>query len=243
MHGQGEREEMVLADDGDVCDEQSSKDTELNLNADEPSAFGVEISKDGQLQAESALGEDEDKDDEKQLQGGEGIFENLPCLQFPWILKRGKRPRKTQEAEIESFQSLPYISPSTNSCDLALPPHKTLQTDKFLVGLIHEFLSLTLEKRATVQQLELFRRPYRLPLDILQFLLQYDGIFYVAKGATKNHVFLKEGYKEFDLLEKEPLLLWQERFVELAFSTRKPKERKASKDPSSDDAQSLSEDE
>ncbi|KAH7287805.1 hypothetical protein KP509_32G075800 [Ceratopteris richardii] len=158
----------------------------------------------------------------KQSEQSQVTDEKSLCLHFPWISKKGRQPTRQRAAEIRSFQSAPYISPYQNSRELVLSSDKVVHTHKFLVGLIHEFLSLTLEKRATINQLELFRRPYRLPKNLLDFLLKYDGIFYIVRGKKKSHVFLKEAYKEFHLIEKDPLVLWQECFVELALSSEKP---------------------
>lgn len=164
---------------------------------------------------------------EKQCESVEGMHQNSARLPFPWKNKRGKQPNSQRAVEIAAFQFAPYISPYRNSRELELPL-KSLAMEKFVVAVLHEFLSLTLEKRATLQQLELFQRPYRLPGNLLDFLLKYDGIFYVVRGKTKSHVFLKEAYKESILLEKDPLVLWQERFVELALTTQKPEKSKPS---------------
>jgi hypothetical protein len=53
----------------------------------------------------------------------------------------------------------------------------------------------------------------------MDLLIKYDGIFYVVKGEKKSHVFLKEAYKESLLVKKDPLVIWQEQFVEFCLSS------------------------
>ena len=144
---------------------------------------------------------------------GDDSFGDTQCLRFPWKNKKGLQPRRKKAEKIEEFQSLPYVSPYKNSRDLDLPPD-SIEAEKFAVAVVHEFLSLTLEKRATIDQLQQLCKPYRLPHCLVDFFIKYDGIFYVVKGEKKSHVFLKEAYKESLLIEKEPLVVWQERFVE-----------------------------
>lgn len=146
---------------------------------------------------------------------------NSKCLRFPWIYKDGFMPKKKRADEIERFQSATYISPYLNSPDLQLP-HESLEADKFAVGVLHEFLSLTVEKRGIVEQIVGLAKEYRFPDKIFEFLARYDGIFYVVPTETKSLLFLKEGYRKSTLIEKGPLVLWKERFVELALGCKAP---------------------
>lgn len=130
-------------------------------------------------------------------------------------------PKKKRAKEIEVFQSTQYISPYKNSPTLQLP-EGSLVAEKFAVAVVHEFLNLTVEKRATVQQLAQFRKEYRLPDKFADFLRRYDGIFYVVHGNTKSLLFLKEGYRGSRLIERGPLVLWRQRFLELAYGCEQP---------------------
>lgn len=137
------------------------------------------------------------------------------CLSYA----KGHRPGMEKTIEMNKWQQLPFISPyarpeGTNTM--------SLEYAKRTVAVVHEFLSLTLEKMTTVEVLDVFRKPLLLPCRLYYFLLKHYAIFYVAEKGTKHVVFLKEAYRATDhpkkvahLIEKVPQLELYEGYTNL----------------------------
>ncbi|XP_011627112.1 protein ROOT PRIMORDIUM DEFECTIVE 1 [Amborella trichopoda] len=115
--------------------------------------------------------------------------------------------KKSWEKFIE-FNESPYISP------YAELPNENFK-EKRDVGLIHEILSLTLWKKASIVKLGHFKREFILPdrLDIM--LMKHPGIFYVSNRYQIHTVVLREGYSGSELIDKDPLVIVKDKFGEL----------------------------
>ncbi|VVA38611.1 PREDICTED: ROOT PRIMORDIUM DEFECTIVE, partial [Prunus dulcis] len=69
--------------------------------------------------------------------------------------------------------------------------------EKRAVAVIHELLSLTVEKKISLEKIAHFRMAMNLPNKLKEFLLQHQGIFYISTRGNhgKLHtVFLREAY-------------------------------------------------
>ncbi|WCJ39573.1 Ubiquitin carboxyl-terminal hydrolase family protein [Euphorbia peplus] len=86
---------------------------------------------------------------------------------------------------------------------------------KRTLGVLHELLSLTMEKRMTSMQLDVFHCEYLLPARLLLCLVKNHGIFYITNKGVRSSVFLKEAYDGSRLIDKCPLLLFHDKFVAL----------------------------
>jgi hypothetical protein len=131
----------------------------------------------------------------------------------------GHRPGLKQRQEMNKWQELPFISPYEN-------PEGTnpmsLQYGKRAVAVLHEFLSLTLEKMSSVEVLDVLRKQLLLPCRLLHFVHKHHAVFYVAEKGNMHPVFLKEAYRAVDhpkkvahLIEKVPQLQINEKFKQL----------------------------
>lgn len=105
------------------------------------------------------------------------------------------------------FNSSPYISPYVNDGEL--------EKDKRRIGVIHEFLSLTLWKKASIMKLGHLKRELCLPEKLNVLLLKHPGIFYVSNKYQIYTVVLREGYKGSELIHKDPLVVVKDKFGEL----------------------------
>ncbi|GAB2270608.1 hypothetical protein Dimus_005490 [Dionaea muscipula] len=110
------------------------------------------------------------------------------------------------------FNSTPYISPY--SCPRGLVEGYK-ETEKRVVGLVHELLSLTLWKKMSIIKLEHFRREFGLPEKLNVMLLKHPGIFYVSNRYQIYTVLLREGYNGSELIQKDPLIVVKDKFGEL----------------------------
>ncbi|XP_020865806.1 protein ROOT PRIMORDIUM DEFECTIVE 1 isoform X2 [Arabidopsis lyrata subsp. lyrata] len=93
----------------------------------------------------------------------------------------GFRPNASYLEEFEKWQKMEFPSPYLNArrFDAADPKAR-----KRVVAVLHELLSLTMEKRVTCAQLDAFHSEYLLPSRLILCLIKHQGIFYITnKGA------------------------------------------------------------
>ncbi|KAL3521509.1 hypothetical protein ACH5RR_019658 [Cinchona calisaya] len=145
-------------------------------------------------------------------------------VNFPPGFKIGKY----YKIAVWKWQRLPYWSPyeDVSRYDLrSLEAQKRME--KRAVATIHELLSLTVEKKITLERIAHFRLAMDLPKKLKEFLLQHQGIFYISTRGNhgKLHtVFLREAYKKGELIEPNDLYLARRKLAELILlSPRKAK--------------------
>ncbi|KAF6135869.1 hypothetical protein GIB67_038941 [Kingdonia uniflora] len=122
------------------------------------------------------------------------------------------RPNTNYLKDIERWQKMSFPSPylSARRFDFADPKAR-----KRVVAVLHEVLCLTMEKRLSSAKLDAFHNEYQLPVRLLLCLIKNHGIFYITNKGAKSTVFLKDGYCGSNLIEKCPLLRFNDKFVEL----------------------------
>lgn len=129
-------------------------------------------------------------------------------LRFPV----GLRPNVSYLAAVEKWQRMEFPSPYLNARRFdAVDP----RSQKRVVAVLHELLSLTMEKRLTSAQLDAFHFEYMLPSKLVLHLIKHHSIFYITNKGARSSVFLKEAYDGCNLVDKSPLLLFHDRFLEL----------------------------
>ncbi|KAG9452414.1 hypothetical protein H6P81_005318 [Aristolochia fimbriata] len=145
-------------------------------------------------------------------------------VNFPPGFKIGKY----YKIAVWKWQRLPYWSPyeDVSNYDLrSLEAKKRME--KRAVAMIHEMLSLTVEKKMTLERIAHFRMAMDLPKKLKEFLLQHQGIFYISTRGNhgKLHtVFLREAYWKGELVQPNRLYLARRRLDELIMmSPRKAK--------------------
>lgn len=145
-------------------------------------------------------------------------------INFPPGFKIGKYFR----IAMWKWQRLPYWSPyeDVSGYDLrSIEAQKRME--KRAVATIHELLSLTVEKKITLERIAHFRMAMNLPKKLKDFLLQHQGIFYVSTRGNQGKlhtVFLREAYRKGDLMEPNDLYLARRKLAELILvSPRKAK--------------------
>ncbi|CAA0397365.1 unnamed protein product [Arabidopsis thaliana] len=145
-------------------------------------------------------------------------------VNFPPGFKIGKYFR----IAVWKWQRLPYWSPYEDISGYDLRSMEAQnRLEKRSVACIHELLSLTVEKKITLERIAHFRNVMNLPKKLKEFLLQHQGIFYISTRGNygKLHtVFLREGYKRGELVEPNDVYLARRRLAELVLmSPRKAK--------------------
>lgn len=135
---------------------------------------------------------------------------------FRFPVKHGKDLDLDEDdaRKLNLLNSLPLVSPYSDGSRLDL---WTLEAEKYRVGLLHEFLSLTLEKRASIHHIVEFKEEFSLTKHTYQMLLKQPRTFYLAGTEMNWVVFLKDAYDQNGvLIEKDPQVEFNEKLYKYA---------------------------
>lgn len=142
-------------------------------------------------------------------------------IKFSFIVNfpPGFKIDKYYRIAVWKWQRLPYWSPyeDVSEYDLrSLEAQKRME--KRAIATIHELLSLTVEKKISLERIAHFRQAMNLPTKLKDFLLQHQGVFYISTRGNygKLHtVFLREAYKKGELIEPNDLYLARRKLSQL----------------------------
>lgn len=162
---------------------------------------------------ENGRGGNNEADSNSGIGGKSGGKRGRPQLNLP----SGYEMNSNDKSKLAKFLQMPYISPYSDAKDL---DPSSMEAEKRAVGVVHEFLSLTLEKRTRIDFLTHFRHEYKFSQRLYHMLVRHPEMFYVCKKGYRDSVFLTEAYKGSDVIEKDPLLVAQEFLSDLAISKR-----------------------
>ncbi|XP_010543928.1 PREDICTED: protein ROOT PRIMORDIUM DEFECTIVE 1 [Tarenaya hassleriana] len=135
---------------------------------------------------------------------------------FKFPVKHGKDLGLGEDGvrKLNLLNTLPLVSPYSDGWKLDV---WTLEAEKYRVGILHEFLSLTLEKRASIHHIVEFKDEFSLTRQTYQMLKKQPRTFYLAGTEMNWAVFLKDGYDENGVLvSKEPQVLFNEKLYKYA---------------------------
>ncbi|CAA7013897.1 unnamed protein product [Microthlaspi erraticum] len=135
-------------------------------------------------------------------------------------LPRGLNLSKSETRKISQFRDMVYVSPYK---DFAHLRSGTLEKEKHACGVIHELLSLTTEKRTLVDHLTHFREEFRFSQQLRGMLIRHPDLFYVSLKGERDSVFLREAYRNSELIDKDPLTLVKEKMRALVSVQRFPR--------------------
>ncbi|EYU22867.1 hypothetical protein MIMGU_mgv1a002392mg [Erythranthe guttata] len=124
-------------------------------------------------------------------------------IQFPLEYSKGFEMDKKYKKWVDEWQKLPYLSPYENATNLAV---KTDESDKWVVAVLHELLSLFVGKKAERETLLSLGEFFGLRSRFKRAFLQHPGIFYVSSKNRTHTVVLREGYKRGMLIERHHLM-------------------------------------
>ncbi|CAN4111474.1 unnamed protein product [Withania somnifera] len=132
-------------------------------------------------------------------------------------LPKGLKLSKGEMRRISLFRDMPYISPYEDFAEIR---SDTLEKEKHACGVVHELLSLTVEKRTLVDHLTHFREEFRFSQQLRGMLIRHPDMFYVSLKGDRDSVFLHEAYQDSHLIEKKRLLLIKEKLRSLVSHSR-----------------------
>lgn len=142
------------------------------------------------------------------------LEENDLIIDRPIKFNRVKLPKglhltRGEMRRIFQFRDIPYISPYSDFS--ALRPG-TPEKEKHACGVVHEMLSLTVEKRTLVDHLTHFREEFRFSQQLRGMLIRHPDMFYVSLKGERDSVFLREAYRDSKLIDKDPFLVIKEKY-------------------------------
>ncbi|RCV12089.1 hypothetical protein SETIT_2G240900v2 [Setaria italica] len=128
-------------------------------------------------------------------------------------------PLDAEDADrLDAATTFPLVSPYTNG---ALLKPWTPEAEKYRVGVVHEFLSLTVEKRAMIHHIVEFKVEFGLTRHMYESLQKQNRAFYLAGTEMNWALFLRDAYDENGVLkEKDPLVLFNEKLQRYACMTK-----------------------
>lgn len=136
---------------------------------------------------------------------------------FPINFPTGFKIERGFREKLKNWQRLPYVKPYEGKENVV-----TVRTcggferfEKRAVAVVHELLSLTVEKRVEVERLSHFRKDFAMEVNVRELLLKHPGIFYIStKGGTQT-VFLREAYRRECLIEPNPIYVARRKMLDL----------------------------
>lgn len=139
----------------------------------------------------------------------EGLGE-LNLLELRYAFKQGFPPgmRLSQDyrSKLKKWQRLPFIGPYASlEGEAKRSKLGTRQLEKRAVGIVHEFLSLTVEKMVEVEKVSQFRKCFGIDLNIRDLFLDHPGMFYLSAKGKGHTIFLREAYAKGRLLQPHPI--------------------------------------
>ncbi|XP_015692706.2 protein WHAT'S THIS FACTOR 1 homolog, chloroplastic [Oryza brachyantha] len=135
-------------------------------------------------------------------------------------LPHGLKLSRGESRRVARFREMPYISPYADFSHLRSGSD---EKEKHACAVVHEILSLTLEKRTLVDHLTHFREEFRFSQSLRGMIIRHPDMFYVSLKGDRDSVFLREAYKNSQLIEKSKLVLLKEKMRALVAVPRFPR--------------------
>lgn len=132
-------------------------------------------------------------------------------------LPKGLNLSKGEMRRIMKFREIPYISPYSDFSELRAG---TPEKEKHACAVVHEILSLTVEKRTLVDHLTHFREEFKFSQQLRGMIIRHPDMFYVSLKGERDSVFLREAYRDSQLIDKDRLLIIKEQFRALVAVAR-----------------------
>ncbi|XP_058185496.1 protein ROOT PRIMORDIUM DEFECTIVE 1 [Rhododendron vialii] len=133
----------------------------------------------------------------------------------------GMRLSKNFRAKVKEWQRLPYVGPYEEMGEKKRSKRGMMEMEKRAVGIVHEFLSLTVEKTVEVEKISHFRKCFGIDLNIRDLFLDHPGMFYLSTKGKRHTVFLREAYERGCLIEPNPVYNVRRKLLNLVLMGRR----------------------
>ncbi|KAL9235205.1 hypothetical protein vseg_009988 [Gypsophila vaccaria] len=140
---------------------------------------------------------------------------------FPINFPTGFKIHSGFKEKLMNWQRLSYVKPYEKEGPRSRSKAGIDRFEKRVVGIVHEFLSLTVEKMVPIERFAHFRKDLGIEVNMRELLLKHPGIFYIStKGNTQN-VFLREAYTKGCLNECNALYDVRRKMLDLMLLRRR----------------------
>ncbi|XP_030463594.2 protein ROOT PRIMORDIUM DEFECTIVE 1 [Syzygium oleosum] len=141
---------------------------------------------------------------------------------FPINFPTGFKIEGGFRQKMKNWQRLPYVKPYERKEIVKVRTCGGVERfEKRAVAIIHELLSLTVEKMVEVERLAHFRKDFGMEVNMRELLLKHPGIFYISTKGSSQVVFLREAYSKGCLLEPNPIYAVHRKMLELLLLRRR----------------------
>uniref|UniRef100_A0A2P2MXA3 PORR domain-containing protein n=1 Tax=Rhizophora mucronata TaxID=61149 RepID=A0A2P2MXA3_RHIMU len=140
---------------------------------------------------------------------------------FKHAFPPGMRLSKNFRAKVKEWQKLPYVGPYEELKERKGSKAGLKALEKRAVAIVHEFLSLTVEKMVEVEKISHFRKWFGIDLNIRDLFLDHPGIFYLSTKGKRHTVFLREAYERGCLIDPNPVYLVRRKLLDLVILGRR----------------------
>ncbi|XP_059295892.1 protein ROOT PRIMORDIUM DEFECTIVE 1 [Lycium ferocissimum] len=147
--------------------------------------------------------------------------------------------------KLKNWQRLPYVMPYERESEVVRK--RTFggieRYEKRAVAIIHELLSLTVEKLVPVERLAHFKKDLGIEVNIRELLLKHPGIFYISTKGITEIVFLREAYSKGCLIEPNSIYDLRRKLLELLLLGNRHTRELAVEREVKDESEDMTEDE
>ncbi|XP_057979141.1 protein WHAT'S THIS FACTOR 9, mitochondrial [Malania oleifera] len=133
-------------------------------------------------------------------------------IEFPMFPSKGLRLRRKIANWLDEFQKLPYVSPYEDF--LHLDPNSDI-SEKRIVGVIHELLSIFVEHSAERKKLLCLRKYLGLPQKFHKAFERHPHMFYLSLRNKTCTAILKEAYNDKFAIDTHPLSKVRKKYIKL----------------------------
>ncbi|XP_058209180.1 protein WHAT'S THIS FACTOR 9, mitochondrial [Rhododendron vialii] len=140
---------------------------------------------------------------------GGGPMEAMP---FPFFPPKGLRMKQKISDWLYEFQKLPYVSPYEDYLGLSTDSDVS---EKRVVGVLHELLSLFVEHSAERKKLLCLRKYLGLPQKVHKAFERHPHMFYLSLRNKTCTAILKEAYCDKSFTEAHPLSTVRKKYINL----------------------------
>ncbi|CAI9765029.1 unnamed protein product [Fraxinus pennsylvanica] len=133
-------------------------------------------------------------------------------IAFPLFPSKGLRLKQKIKDWLDEFQRLPYVSPYADFSGLR--PDSDL-SEKRVVALLHELLSLFVEHSVERKKLLCLRKYLGLPQKVHKAFERHPDIFYLSLKNKTCTAILKEAYQDKSTIEPHPLANVRKKYIAL----------------------------
>ncbi|KAK7252573.1 hypothetical protein RIF29_36620 [Crotalaria pallida] len=141
---------------------------------------------------------------------------------FPINFPTGFKIEGGFREKLKNWQRLPYTKPYERKEVIRVRTCGGIERyEKRAVAVLHELLSLTVEKMVEVDQLAHFRKDFAIEVNMRELLLRHPGIFYISTKGKTQTVFLREAYSKGGLIDPNPIYNARRNMLELVLLGRR----------------------